>query len=395
MSEASDILKIKIPEIMDIWEKRTLAEVKSAYNQNSLKLRDSLPKFLALISDSLTGEYDRVSARKKRNKEEEKTKAAKEHGEERADSANYTIDQLIFEYQILRQVIFDELEKEIRLTPIEVEIILCSIEQAVNDAATKFSEMLIKKNEDFNQVNKLSEQRSKELKSRDEFISIASHELKTPIAAIILQLELVLRNLNQGKDYALEPDALKKVVALTIKQSRNLAKLGDDLLSVSMIQLGRLQMNLESGIDIGLLIKTAIDRVNSEQRYVITLKLPLTPVRGEIDRSRIEQVVTNLVSNAIKYGENKPIEVELIAKDAGWCEIRIKDQGPGIQVADQERIFKRFKRAGPDIGISGLGLGLYISQQILNAHRGGIRVESAPGQGSTFIVKIPLSKDVA
>jgi len=140
-NEVSDRLKRHIPEIMNIWEKRATIEIKAAHHQNKFALRDSLPEYLSQLAKALSNTTDRTAARKRYDKEES-TRISEEHGEDRAGSFNYTISQLILEYHILRQVICDVLEDEAPLSYMEREVIVCSIEQAVNDAATKFTETL-------------------------------------------------------------------------------------------------------------------------------------------------------------------------------------------------------------------------------------------------------------
>ena len=134
-------LKLRIPEIMKMWEERVLVEIRAAYHQETIALRDSIPDYLLQLSTILSTKTDRSQARQKIELDES-IRLGKKHGKERAGSINYTMDQMILEYHILRQVIFDVLENEIVVNPIEREVIVCSIEQAVNDAATQFSETL-------------------------------------------------------------------------------------------------------------------------------------------------------------------------------------------------------------------------------------------------------------
>jgi signal transduction histidine kinase len=118
------------------------------------------------------------------------------------------------------------------------------------------------------------------------------------------------------------------------------------------------------------------------------------PIQGRWDRFRIDQVVTNLITNAVKYGERKPIRI-IVEKVAGEARLIVADQGMGIAPEHHGRIFERFERAVEGTAISGLGLGLYITRQIIEAHGGSIRVESAIGKGATFIVSLPLSGEDA
>ena len=141
---------------MNIWEKRANIEIKAAHHQDKFALRDALPEYLSQLVNALSYTTDRTAARKRHDKEES-TRISKEHGKDRAGSFNYTINQLIQEYQILREVICDVLEDAVPLSYIEREVIVCSIEQAVNDAATKFSDTIIERTPGFKFQGKIQE----------------------------------------------------------------------------------------------------------------------------------------------------------------------------------------------------------------------------------------------
>jgi signal transduction histidine kinase len=235
-------LKRKIPDIMKAWEERAKKEILAAHHLGSLALRDSIPQYILGLVDALNKNIDRTTARK-RYDIQEGYRLGKLHGDERAQDLNFTIDQLIFEYHILRQVIFDELETEENLGAIDREVIVCSIEQAVNDAATHFT---IYKEESI----KLAEA----LKARDEFLSIASHELRSPITSLKLQLEMILKNIVENKLGSTDKEVLKKAFDNSIRQVNKLTKLVEDLLDVSSVHLGKLSINVETGIDLCVLV---------------------------------------------------------------------------------------------------------------------------------------------
>ncbi len=376
-------LQKKIPNIMKAWEERAKKEILAARHLESLALRDSLPEYLMGLVDALNNNIDRTTARKSYDREEG-SRLGKIHGDQRAQDLNFTIDQLIFEYHILRQAIFDELEQEENVGTTEREVIVCSIEQAVNDAATHFTFYK-------NQTIKLSEA----LQARDEFLSIASHELRTPISSLKLQLEMISRNIVQNKSGSRDKEVLKKAFDNSIRQVNKLTKLVEDLLDVSSVHLGRLKINKESGVNLSSLIQDVVQQTKElgvssiGSNININFQLPPTPIIGTVDSSRIGQVMTNIVSNAIKYGGNK-ISIELKNTSANEVEISVEDNGRGISVKDQERIFHEFERAGSNVNEAGLGLGLYISNQIILAHSGSINIESSVGIGSKFIIRLPI-----
>jgi PAS domain S-box-containing protein len=228
---------------------------------------------------------------------------------------------------------------------------------------------------------RLYNQAREAIRMRDEFLSIASHELKTPLTSICLQLQLVKRNKEiQGS----ENEKLLKAFDVFDSQSLRLSKLIDSLLDISLIQSGRLSLDLEP-LDLSEMVTQVIDRLPLIERPQLDLQ---SGVKGYWDRSRLDQVVVNLVSNAIKYGGNKPIKVT-VGSSGTTAFISVQDFGVGIAKQDQKRIFDRFQRAVSDRRTWGMGLGLYIAKQIVDSHRGIIKLKSQVGQGSTFTVEIP------
>lgn len=226
---------------------------------------------------------------------------------------------------------------------------------------------------------------------RDEFISIASHELKTPLTSLKMQTQLAKKQLN--RDSALTTERINKQLDYTIKQIDRLNKLVDDMLDVSRIGTGKLliQATLVSLSD---LVKELTERFEPQFESVgSTLESHIeTGISGTFDSYKIEQVINNLFSNAIRYSPMKKVEVTL-KSDNGKAYITVKDNGPGIEKKNLERIFERFERASDTK--SGLGLGLYISKQIVMLHKGRIWVESEFGKGTTFIVELPIENDLA
>jgi len=225
--------------------------------------------------------------------------------------------------------------------------------------------------------------------ARDEFLSIASHELKTPLTALTLQLELMKHEMDK---HALSEHEVAGACLLkqALIQVSRLSKLLNDLMNVTRIRAGKF-----------FLEKSRMDLVASAQEAAAALREQATsagsnilllapgPIMGHWDQERICQVFTNLLSNAIKYGNGSRIEVEL-EEATGVARFRVRDYGLGIPAGMQKKIFKRFERAITGGKITGLGLGLYIVRQIVDAHGGSIQVESEFGKGSTFICELPI-----
>jgi signal transduction histidine kinase len=247
---------------------------------------------------------------------------------------------------------------------------------------------------DATKMKKLEGDLQRAIESRDEFLSIVSHELKTPIASLCLQTQVLGRL--AGKEPGLEPLAARSaaVAATSIK----LARLIDELLDFTKIRAG--QLSLQKGkVDLRAAAIDELSRQASAQapgrnrgklEEQITIKAG-GPVVGHWDPMRIDQVLSNLLSNAIKYGEGRPIEIDISTdRLARSARLAVRDHGIGIHPDLQEKIFRRFERGVSSEKFSGLGLGLYIVEKIVKAHDGLLRVESEPGKGSVFICELPL-----
>jgi signal transduction histidine kinase len=214
---------------------------------------------------------------------------------------------------------------------------------------------------------------------------VAGHELRTPLAALGL-LHESLERIRDGTPLEKIRERGGKLRA----QSQRLGRLVEDLLDVSRMSAGRFSLEVEP-FDLGALVGDVGERMREElERAQTPITLDLEPVEGHWDRSRIEQVVTNLVSNAGKYGRGAPIEVR-VKRDGDRATLVVVDHGIGIAPDDQERIFRRFERATSARKFSGLGLGLWITSELVRAHGGTIAVQSEPGSGATFTVTLPLA----
>jgi signal transduction histidine kinase len=230
------------------------------------------------------------------------------------------------------------------------------------------------------------------LKARDEFLSAASHELRTPITTLSLQTDGLLNlpgvGTTNGSPRPADDRLLRRLTAIR-RQVVRLNQLVDQLLDVSRLIEGRLELRPEQ-VDLQALVIEAIDLMReSATQAGSPVLLRLRPeVVGLWDRVRIGQVITNLLSNAIKFGCGRPIEVELDADETN-ARVQVRDAGEGILPHEQERIFQRFERATSVQRHPGLGLGLWICKQIVDASHGRISVQSEPGHGSTFSVELP------
>ena len=223
------------------------------------------------------------------------------------------------------------------------------------------------------------------MQERDEFLSIASHELGTPLTVLRLLVELLLR----ARHRKIDEQQTTQMVGRIEDQILRLSRLVDTLLDVSRIAEGRLSLAPEP-IDLSALVDRVVARmtqVAADAGCPVTLDAP-GPVHGVWDRMRTEQVITNLLSNAFKYGAGKPVEVYIAADDVA-ARVRVVDRGIGIPAHKQGVIFERYERAAPRNHYGGFGLGLWITRRTLEEMGGSIRVQSEEGAGALFEVELP------
>jgi signal transduction histidine kinase len=233
------------------------------------------------------------------------------------------------------------------------------------------------------------------VKMRDDFMSIVAHELRTPLNTLFLESQLRRMQLGRGNMAAFEPSQLEAMFARDDRQIRNMVRLIEDMLDVSRIRSGTLSVRPVK-TELSRLLQRVIDDLGQQAAAVgsaISLHAP-QPVDGWWDEFRIEQVMVNLLTNALRYGGGKPVEVSLSPTPRG-AHIDVRDHGIGISPDDRERIFQQFERAGGGRSADGLGLGLFITQQLVEAHGGSIRVASEPGVGSVFSLELPHAAAVS
>ncbi len=225
------------------------------------------------------------------------------------------------------------------------------------------------------------------LRSRDEFISIASHELRTPLTTLQLVVQTALRDAQGDDELRLVP---VRAVRNLARQTQRLARLVDTLLDASRFGTGKVELQREP-VDLVDLAREVVERFDVEvARTGATLTLERSdPVVANVDRSRIDQVLTNLISNAIKYGRGLPITVS-IRRQGDEAVVLVHDQGLGVPADRIGHVFERFERAVSSRQFGGLGLGLFIVREIVEAHGGKVTVESELGRGSTFRVALPV-----
>lgn len=360
------LLKDKKEKILCLWEERSLKEVPSAKKAASLVLRDSLPLYLDHLSEALATNI-KMDFKSSLARDKESSRIGKLHGADRADNKSYVLTEVIFEYHILREVIFKALEeKHGNLPENERDIIFDSIEQAVNDAAVEFSEI----HTDVQQT----------------FVNTLSHDLKNPITAAKMNAQIILK-LTDVPVPAL-------ISARRILGSLNrLESMIHDLLDVSRLRNGeRLSLQVEE-CNLDAIIRKVADEMSDIHGDRFVIKSP-EPIIGLWDCNCLQRAVENLVGNAVKYSTaESPITLSLgYGKKA--IELTVHNEGTPIAENEIPLLFQKFRRAkSANEGTkTGWGLGLTVVKGVIEAHKGKIRVESKEGKGTSFILEIPTSE---
>ncbi|WP_208511740.1 hybrid sensor histidine kinase/response regulator [Variovorax paradoxus] len=234
------------------------------------------------------------------------------------------------------------------------------------------------------------------VRMRDDFMSMVSHELRTPLNTLYLEAQLRQLHVSKGNLAAFTADRLPAMIERDQRQIRNMVRLIDDMLDVTRMRKDALSIQPKP-TDLAQLARAVVENLRQQAEAAgseISLRAP-AELPGVWDEFRIEQVLTNLLTNALRYGGGRPVEMvvaQVGTGEDGFARVSVRDRGIGIAAEDQARIFEQFERTEHSRKhAAGLGLGLYITRQIVDLHGGRIGVESAPGEGSTFSVELPLA----
>jgi signal transduction histidine kinase len=226
---------------------------------------------------------------------------------------------------------------------------------------------------------------------RDQFLSVAAHELKTPITALRLQAQLMLRDLDRRAAY--DAEAVHRALQQIDAQSHKLDRLGKQLLDITRLDGGQLRLEPRTS-DLSQIVAEAVASVRATLTPArVRLQLPSAPVLITADALRLEQVVGNLLDNAVRFSPGVgQIEVEVSEAEEGFVRLAVRDHGISIPPDKREHMFERFYQAHRSEHRSGLGLGLYISRRIVELHGGRIMAEFPPEGGTRFVVLLPAAR---
>ncbi|CAI8865047.1 MULTISPECIES: hybrid sensor histidine kinase/response regulator [Pseudomonas] len=231
------------------------------------------------------------------------------------------------------------------------------------------------------------------VRMRDDFMSIVAHEVRTPLNGLILETQLRKMHLARDNAAAFTLDKMHAMVDRDERQIKSLIRLIEDMLDVSRIRTGKLSIR-PVRFDLVQLVSNLLQNF-AQQIEAAETEVSFTasgPVEGYWDEFRIEQVVSNLLTNALRYGGRSPIQVR-VYREGDEARVEVQDRGIGISEENQKRIFQQFERVSAKTVVAGLGLGLFISEQIVAAHGGSIVVESQINEGALFRVCLPIQEN--
>lgn len=229
------------------------------------------------------------------------------------------------------------------------------------------------------------------LKMRDDFMSLVAHELRTPLNTLHLETQVRRLRLQRDGTTAFTPDYLHAMVERDSRQIQSMIRLINDMVDVSRATTGTLSIRT-GAVNLAQLVTRIVSDFSQQAQVAgccITLEI-VPDVVGDWDEFRVEQILVNLITNALRYGGGKPVSISF-SFTGNHVAIHVQDQGAGIPESEQQRIFEKFERLGNNQVKEGLGMGLYIARQLAEAHGGNLSVGNTPGAGACFTLRLPFT----
>jgi signal transduction histidine kinase len=373
-------LRLNKERIISIWEKRVVEEVPAAKAMDRAAIRNTIPALFERMIRTLDQEPPKRAA----NLEME-LQVAREHGKQRSQLKAYSLEQIIHEYQILREVLLEVLEEEHALERVDRDVVLDAISLAERYATQEFSNIRLELEKEVcrsqNQVRDLQSEREQ----RETFVSTLSHDLRNPITSARMNVELLIKNPGEG-------GALVRHAGRVLDDLSRLDIMIQNLLDANRIRAGeKLALNIDE-LNLNECIQEVLDGLTAVygQRFVFN---PKEQIHGYWDGSLLHRALENLCTNAIKYGSlNQDITISTDLIQGTQVKIGVHNWGTVIGEKERRSLFEPFQRgsANPSAGPKGWGLGLVLVKGMAEAHGGSVEVASSMEQGTRFSIKIPL-----
>jgi signal transduction histidine kinase len=349
-------------EILAAWGEEARREVQTAKLLDRPILFNAVPPFIDNLIEALSLEHPRDLATTG-------TSAAKEHGGERARLTRYGPEQLIHEYQILRDIILNKLSTSGCLTEKDQHVIQKSFDQAIQESMVAF--FLVHS------------------KIREQFVASLGHDLRNPLGAAKMSAELICRVVEDIRDEELRED-IKGLAQRVVNNTRRADRMIQDLLDASVVQVGeKLPLKISECDILSIVRDVVVDLPITEQRRV---HINGGAVRGCWDGNALRRAIENVVSNAFKYGTlSTPISIRIATINERMI-LSVHNEGKHIPIEEQETLFQPFRRsqAAKESGKRGWGIGLALVRGVAEGHGGSVVIDSLPGSGTTFLIDIPV-----
>lgn len=399
--DASSILNEQVVEIIDAWAERVRQQVASSEAQDVATLRNAFPRFIQSLTNVISTTRSSMDGERFINENKEN---CRRHGAERARIPQYTLEEVIEEYKILRQVIFDYLERERELRTHERDKLLDAIDSGISEAATEFAAIRgfpasrISRAEEDRKIaideaatSHLNAERSRSIVERlevegdlrERFVSALSHDLRTPLTAAKMSAQLIVRQADDA-------ETVRRIAGRIINSIDRADQMIQDMLDAKRIRAGEpLQLAVEQ-MDLVVLAREVLRDLAGihGDRFILESDPALV---GHWSAKDLRRVVENLAVNAVKYGDpHGPVTVKVFSRDEKAV-LSVHNEGNPIPLEVQAELFQQYHRANAAQrgGQKGWGLGLTLVRGIAEAHEGTVRLESDPTRGTTFIVELP------
>lgn len=379
-TKAQKLLADNTEKVLQEWERQVRKEIPAAKAQNKTALWNTLPELIDRIVETLGEEQP-----KDPSDLEKEFEIAREHGKVRAKVEDYNLDQVIHEYQIFRQKIIDVLEKDHPIEPVDRNVVLDAISFAERKAASEFTERRKRAEEERDRSQQQVREMESERKVREMFVAMLTHDLRTPVAAAKMSLDVLIRQRDN-------PGAVDKYVGRALVNLKRADRMIQDLLDTNRLKAGeQLPIKVEK-----IQLKPCIENLIAELKAIHGDRFDLDldgDISGYWDGAALGRALENLAINAVKYGsKDHPITITAKPDDKDCLVLRVHNFGPPIPQQEQTQLFEPFRRHHhlQEPAKTSWGLGLALVKGVAMAHGGSVEVESSEQEGTTFTLRLPF-----